>query len=637
MDELLSEIDNNICLNMKTLSFVRHKKMKIKKLRAQSTILNLKKKFYSASYLKESKINNGKLISKSNSFIDYQLSSRETKYMGFNLPSFSKKKYSPISSQIQREESTFLSTLMKPNTNISFNFCNNTDNKNIDLNNTNINNISFFNNINDTKNNEFSFNLSFDRNTMKYLNHNNLYSFYGGKNFSSKKFLENSRIIRKAKIIKEHCQKKAKSIKEMVDEEINKINKIEFIHKKNKKLFFLFFKTLNSCLNKYSDIKDQENEKLSNLKALKKNIIYQIEKIKDSILTQKDKLNALKEMKKFLFEVKFKNFVTNISLEDRKKFGFYEEKFKKAKTIAKKRLSFLEKMDLIRRKNFIPKKTLRIKSNFNSSFSSKNLENMPIFDEPEEFMYSFNYVEEKLNEDIMKCKTSRESLIENKMNFENIKQDFQKELNNFSQKEKRLLNNLFYQKKRNNILKQKLYSFNESEINEKNTLIKIVLKLKEILLKIDSQIKINNKFDLSKWNSIISNNNNYYDINEATNKSFYIIKILEKIVEDLIDNINKLKSNIYLNEAFNKIKRDIDKINNIKRYKLQISLSKKKLEEKQNKLIEKNKKFRFGSFLKYKIFSYEDKIRKQPLFKKKKLTKKKTNKYEESMKWFSFD
>ena len=520
MDELLSEIDSNISQNIKTLSFVKHKKKLLNKMRAKSTLSTLKKKFYSASLIKNTKDNNKKLISKSNSLIDNQLSSREPKIMNCTLPFFYKKNYSSKISQIQREESTSLSNLMKPNTTLfpsnnttSFNFYNNTDNKNKDLNNENIadnnkNNISFLNNnFNEHKNNDFSFNLSFDGNTMIFLNKNiNYFSSEKKINYSSKIFLEKTRIIRKAKIINDHCQNKARAINEMKEEEINNIQKIEFNHRKNKKLFYLYFKILNSYLNKLFDIKENENDKLSNLKLKKNNITRQIDKIKNSIISIKDKLNNLKEMKKFLLEVKFKKFLPEISPEIRKKYGFYEEKPKKPRTIAKKRLSFLQKMDLVRRKNNLPKKTLKIKANFNPKVYSHNSDNIPIFDEPEEFMYSINYLEDKLNENIIKYKTSRESVIDYKKNFDIINKDLDKDKNNFYQKENRLLNNLFFQKKRNNILSHKLDSLHASAINEKNNLIKIVLKLKEILLIINSKIKINNKSNLYQWNIIISNN-----------------------------------------------------------------------------------------------------------------------------------
>ena len=58
MDDLISEIDNNIYQNMKSLSFVRHKKKFLNnKIRSESTTSKLKKKFYSSSFRINSKNN----------------------------------------------------------------------------------------------------------------------------------------------------------------------------------------------------------------------------------------------------------------------------------------------------------------------------------------------------------------------------------------------------------------------------------------------------------------------------------------------------------------------------------------------------------------------------------------------------
>ncbi len=115
--------------------------------------------------------------------------------------------------------------------------------------------------------------------------------------------------MRKAKIIRNYCQRKSVSLQEIKNEELNKLDKIEFNHNKNENLFHCYIKTLNQYLNKLSDIKEVENENLSKLKYKKFKIIHQIETINDIISNRKEHLNNLKEIKKFLFEVKYGNFI----------------------------------------------------------------------------------------------------------------------------------------------------------------------------------------------------------------------------------------------------------------------------------------------------------------------------------------
>ena len=326
----------------------------------------------------------------------------------------------------------------------------------------------------------------------------------------------------------------------------------------------------------------------------------------------------------------------------KKKYGFYKEKAKRTKTIYSKRLSYLERMNNIRRKNSIivyPAKYSKKNINAVSShIELEDIKNIPIFNYPEEFINSMNHLSEKLNENMIHYKTSREIVNNYKSKFDVINKDFNKYFNMYLLEEKKLLNNLNYQKRRNNILNLKLDLLNKYAINEENTLKKIVIKLKDILLTINTKIKIKYKFNKIIWNSLISNNYNLEDINEAISKSYYILKLLEQIIEDLIYDKTKFKHDINLKEEYRKVYNEIEKDNNAKRYKLQISLAKKKLEERNNKIFEKNQKIRIGPIFRNKILLYEDKIRENPLAKKN-LSYKKiklNNMYDESKEWLSF-
>ena len=306
-------------------------------------------------------------------------------------------------------------------------------------------------------------------------------------------------------------------------------------------------------------------------------------------------------------------------------------------------------MNDIRRKNSIilvkNKSTIINSTKINYSKQKQNLriqnnKNIPIFNYPEELINSINHLKAKVNEDAISYKTSRELVDEYNLKFEEINKDFNKYFGNYLKSEKNLLNKLKYQKKRNNILNLKLESLNKSTINEENVLKKIVLKLKNILLKINSIYKIKDKFNKNQWDSIISNNNSFEDINENISNSFYFLKILEQTIEELIDNKNKFKNNILLKEIYRKITYEIERTNNIKRCKINISLANKREEEKKIKIIEKNRKNRLGSLFKNRISSYDDKIREKLLLKKNLSYKKNIylnkHKYDESKELLSF-
>ena len=652
MDELLSEIDNNIYLNMKSLSDVRQKKKILNKMRTQSSISNLKKKFFYSSYIKSPRQNPNKLIAKLNYSNNNVFCFSAEKNRCKILKKFQKKQYSSIpckthfSKIITKDElSTSLSTLIKTNTslfppnsnnNTLSNLYINQELKNQNLNNSNNTNIINNNYINN--NNNYYFKLNFDEDIVKYLSHN----FYVKKNFNSN-FLEKTRIMRKAKIIKNYCQRQSVSLQEIKNEELNKLDKIEFNHNKNENLFHCYIRTLNQYLNKLSDIKEVENENLSELKLEKFKIIHQIETINDIISNKKEHLNYLKEIKKFLFEVKYGNFISNISKELKKEYGFIVEKEKKPRKYTRK-LSFLERMDLNRKKSnieFLSKKSLKDKKyDFNSNISLPNKKNLPIFNNADEFVSSINKIKDKLLEDMQQYKECKESINICKIDYDKINKDINQDKNKFMPEEKILIDNLNFQKSKNNILNQKFNILKKSILNEKNTLIKIVMKLKNILLKVNSKIIIENKLNVYYWNTIITSKKfSFEDTNEVIEICYYILKILEKLVEDLIEDKNNFKNNPQLKEEYRRVHNDIERQNNIRRYKLQISLAEKKIEERNRKIYEKIKKNRIGSIIKKKIINYGDKMMEENLLKKKiskKMGEIHNNKYDESKNWFSF-
>ena len=135
-----------------------------------------------------------------------------------------------------------------------------------------------------------------------------------------------------------------------------------------------------------------------------------------------------------------------------------------------------------------------------------------------------------------------------------------------------------------------------------------------------------------------SKNVDFGNINETLKMSKYILKIIEMITEVLIDKKNIFKNNPKLKEYYRKVHVDIERSNNYNRYKLQLSLTVKRENEKKEKVLNRIIKMRINSVLPNRKRCAEepvpDRILKRKLMNKK--IKKFSNKYEDAKALFSY-
>ena len=258
---------------------------------------------------------------------------------------------------------------------------------------------------------------------------------------------------------------------------------------------------------------------------------------------------------------------------------------------------------------------------------------------PEEFIRTMNLISNTIYENILSYRTCCESLRKYKNDYDEVNNEYNNQMNQFIPEEKKLLNKLNFEKNRNFFLNEKLKSIKIMILNEKNTLIKIVMKLKAIILDIDSKINIKNKKDMKLWNFVLtSKRKKYEDTNVAIKISSYILQIIEQFIGDLIQQDNEYKNNPQLKDDYRRIYNDNEKQNNYYRSKLKLSLEKKKLEERTKHLILKLTKDRIGSLEKRKT-NYENSIIKKKVLKEQLMKKRleiNNNRIDEQFKWFSF-
>ena len=630
MDVLSPKIGHIIYKNNKILSYTRDKTQIFNKMKNRSIILNLRKQFGHSSIMNYSMYNTNRSKESINWFNNIILPS-QSKTKGSHSKLI--KKYSSINNKIniskinQRDElSTSLSSLLKTNT---YNYSPHKKNKSK----SNQFIKPYLNNINNdslNNNNYYFFRYSFNKDLDNILNINN--------SNESSYIVEKTRIIRKYKIINQHCLNKAKILQQANEDTLNKYDKFIINKKNQEKLFYIYIRTLKYYLNKLLDIKEEENQKLSKLKVKKYQLFHQIESIKNSIKIKKEILNSLKEKKQFLLEVKYGKSLSHLSQKLKMKYGFSVEKGEKNTKSPKKTKSFsiYKTISVLLNK----KKEKKKKLDLNKRQSIQETNNEPIFIHPEEFMSSIDIIEDKINDKMIFYKTSRESVEKYKNNYKNITIECANNLKKYVPEEKRLLDLLNFEKNKNNIMNSKLNAFKKIIKNEKNTFIKIVSTLKFIILGINSKIIIKKKLDMTLWNLITTSQKiEIEDTNVAISISCYILKLLEIIVEDLIYENNKYKNNQLLKDDYRRILKEVGKQNNISRSKYKIFLEKQKREEKSRSTLIKLKKVRIGSLLK-KHINYEDSIIKKNILKKTLYKNKKkellNKKREGQERWFSF-
>jgi len=650
MDGYLTEINQKIIQNIKNLSYVKYRKKIFDRMRSmKDTRFNLKKKIFSASYktlnLKEKK---SKLILKSKSCIRHNILSPYPERNNHTSILYSKKLDTKKNTQSffykkRDETSTSLSSLMKTSTSFfnttNFNF--KSTKRHLFLNSaTNSNNNNIFEN-NYEKTFTYLFNISFDKNVSDFLKDVKVYP----NEDSFCKFNESIRLMRKAKYKNYLVNQKIKDIESIKLEEINSYKELEFKYKARQKLFLIYNDCLRRYLQELSNIRRRELDNLAELEAEEENIKKNIEKLIINFNQLKEKIANLKDIKKFLIQVKFGKKIDKIPNEIKKEYGFIIEENKGKETRKSQMKSIpknLNNSDLFRKRLFSifnskRKKSVKMKKVI--SKSEKNI-NKEIFESVEEFQNYFDEKSDKINENLLLYWDKVLSTNEYKYEKNKIIKDYDRYMKIFLPEEEKLIKIVTYRKKMNIMLTNKLNNLIETNKTETNSLRNIANKLQKIILNIESKIDIrkyikekNLKIFLESQDEIFNNDA------ETLKKAKYIMKVIEMISEVLITKKNIYKNDTDLNENYKKIQFEIERSNNYDRYKMQLSFASEKNEAKIKDVINRITKVRICSVLQNRKRCVEEQVPDKVLLKRRlanKKIKKYSNKYEEAKDLFSY-
>ena len=380
MDGVITEIDNKIFQNMKSLSFVKYRKKVFDKMRNHKDPNATFKKIFSASIINPKlKEINKKLRLKSKSSLRGKILSSEKKKMNNTSSMFSKKLIlknavrSFYNKGLYKDDvSTSLSSLIKSN-------INNNRNK------INFDQIYFFT-------------ISFDKYINDYLHENKYY-----KNDSScLKFLEEIRMMRKAKLINHTVSKEIRDLKDIQAEGINNYNRLEFEIENHHKFFNIYFKCLAHYLQELANIKRREKDHLQELQFEKDNLKRAIMNLGLKIDNLKDKIVNLKELKIFLIQVRYGKSLEQLPTEIKKEYEFYTEQPKeKERRFSKIFPKNILSSDAFKKKFFSlysKKKPIIKKPSITKKITKLN--NKPIFEDPEEFMSCFKLKTQKIKDNL---------------------------------------------------------------------------------------------------------------------------------------------------------------------------------------------------------------------------------------------
>ena len=654
MDGIITEIDNNIFQNIKSISFAKYRQKMFNKMRNNKDSKRTFKKIFSASIINPKlKEINTKLGLKSKFSVKGNLYNTDLKRMNNTMAMLSKKLFMKKTGQSfynkgmgKEDASTSLSSLIKTNTSFfnssNLNFI--SERKKLSMNNIMSANINNNRNRNEIEK-QYFFTFSFDKYIKDFLNDDKYYK----NKFSCHKFLESVRIMRKSKLVNYIVNKKITDLKDIQIEEINNFKQLEFKIKIHQKFFYIYNDCLRHYLQELINIKRKEQEHLALLKSDIVNLKKEISKKNISINLIKEKLVNFNDLKKFLFEVKFGKTIDKIPIEIRKEYGFNsentkekeKEKEKKDNSSRKLSKSIMMNSDNFKRKFLSISQRKKTFKKSNLAIKSIQIINKPIFDSPEEFMNCFNLKTDKIRENLDLYWKNKTASNETKFKYRKVFKENERYMKNYLPEEERLLKLLTYQKKRNSILSSKLKYIIETNKTKQNSLKHIALKLKQTLLNIEAKLTLKNFVKEKYLELFFSNQDDFLsDINETIKITKYILKIIEMITEKLINNRNIFKNNKKLRDIYRKVHVDIERENNYNRYKLQISLASKKKEEKNKNVLNRIVKLRLGSVMKNRKKCYEEQIPEKLLLKRKlanKKVKKYMNIYEEQKDLFTFN
>ena len=501
------------------------------------------------------------------------------------------------------------------------------------------------NNDNLLTDNIFFNSFSFNEQLNKYLKNNNS-NYYNKKSLLA--FKEKNDIYKKMCFINNFCKKLIKNYKKnnYYENILNNIHKASSLYEKYKNEINNYLLYIEQQKIKEEKILEKIIKKKLNLKIIINNLYNQIAKNKFII-------NECKEIKEFLLKVKYKvsdieDIPKNIlTLYEKKNFEYKNDNnlikgndinirqntfnlvtdfhsFKKIYKLPKiikdnpnehsinnlniKQVNEDLYLTNIKNENEIKNFNKRLSYRKRRSFitnsnkqciSGKN----PIFEEPEDFMNTYNGL-------INKMKKSLEYYNEIIYQIQNLKNDKINEKNYLvNEKLEKKCKILLYNLKQENIkLNKKLKLYvklnNLSGFEEQ-----ISIKIKNILLEINSITNIEKTFNIIQYESKLEKyETNNLQTKEEKNKAkiVFLMGILEKIFDYLMNDDKFYKNNPLYKGQYKKIKTNEENAKLIKIRHNQINKLKKKEQEKNKRIIENYTRIRFLSLNKKGMTFYNN-------------------------------
>ena len=511
-----------------------------------------------------------------------------------------------------------------------------------------------YNNTQSTENSFFG-SLSFNDQLNKYLKKNN-YNYYSKRSLLA--FKEKNDIHKKISYLNNFCKNIIKNYKKK-----NYLENILNNMQKSQLLYDNYKTDINSYLFYIKQQRKREEKILEQIITKKLNLKMIINNLYNQIAKNKFIINECKDIKEFLLKVKYKvsdideipknildlyenNYIDNkndnkpvykdIITSRKNTFNLinYSNKLIKLPNIINKDISNTNDIDnnndkQINNEDLYLTKIKQSQTNTNSnikineinkvhkrlSYRKKSLFSKqlmlgknPIFEDPEEFMNTYNKLISNLkksleyyNETLYQIQKLKN---ENKIGIDYLMDE------KLEKKCKILLYNL---KQDNYILNKrlKLYTkLNNAAGLEEN----ISTKIKNIIFEINSITNIEKKFNIIQFESRLEKyETDNLQTKEEKNKTknAFLMEILEKIFDYLMHNDKIYKNNPIYKAQYKKIKSNEENIKLIRIRQIQINKLKKKEQEKNKKIIENYAKIRFMSLNKKGMTLYNNSFKKE--------------------------
>ena len=410
---------------------------------------------------------------------------------------------------------------------------------------------------------------------------------------------------------------KRKNLKELLDNYYYRLKRNQKIYSKNYEIIY------TNYIRYLREIIENEKIKLNNLKEIERDLYNKVFYLNDLIKKEKEKLIQLINIRDFLIKVKEKTLEIPPILK----------KMLNQETMNEKEMKNIDKDKLFRYKNYLNK-------------------SIPIFKNPEEFLYFFSSMENQSINFLLKLENNKERIKELEIKLGEINED-EERINQIiltQIKSKQIIRDdlyshyQYYKTQKSNLkqlLNKKNAIYNSNNNSKKsnftflndNKYIMSVIKYKNILSnykiqysfflnKLGEGIKIflknnllnfeiindiaKNKYDLEHFLSIKNLENNNYDIivSKCVKLLFLYEKVVDKILQKNFFYLNNVK---YLDDFKKATLKRKNKVKH-KNAKERRILIKQKKNYEVNKIMDKNNQIRFKRYKKNYSF-YHNKLK----------------------------